>query len=185
MIHVWTDGSGVWDEKQVQPIGYATVIRIDEYVIEIAAWDPAGTNNTAELKAAVIGLQALNIEPCLRDGVTVHSDSEYVINQAQRKWKVNKNHELVGKLQQLSEERKANWVHVPGHSGDWGNERCDVLASYARKQSRLDPAKDKAAVVHCVLYHVSDPSKPLLQKGGQEVCEVFVGEECLRLKLLV
>lgn len=184
MIHVWTDGSGVWDEQQVQPIGYATVIRVEDYILEMAVWDPKGTNNTAELKAAIVGLQALNPGPCLAGGVTVHSDSEYVINQGMARHRTNKNHELVRQLQALVSERKAVFEHVRGHSGDWGNERCDVLAAYARKQSGRDPQRDAAAVTHCSLYHSSDPSKPLLIKGVKEICDVIVGEEHLRLRLL-
>jgi len=185
MIHVWTDGSGVWDDKQLMPIGYASVIRIENYVLELAVWDPKGTNNTAELKAAIVGLQALNVDPCIREGVIVHADSEYVINQGLARHRTNKNHELVKQLQVLCAERQVRFEHVKGHSGDWGNERCDVLAGYARKSVPRNPLKDLASVVHCSLYHFEAPHKPLLVKGVKDVCDVIVEEELLRLRLLV
>jgi ribonuclease HI len=171
--------------KQLMPIGYATVIRIEDFVFEMSVWDPRGTNNTAELKAATIGLQALNVGACLAQGVTVHADSEYVIGQAMKKHKTNKNKELVEQLQVLCAERKAQFEHVRGHSGDWGNERCDVLAGHARKSSMRDPLRDPSAVVHSILYHIGDPKRPLLVKGTKEVCDVIAEGEHLRLSLMV
>lgn len=185
MIQIWTDGSGVWDDKQQMPIGYAAVIRAFDYVIELAGWSPVGTNNRAELLAAIIGLRALNIEPACKEGVLVHCDSQYVIGQASKMQRTNVNHDLVKELQLLSDERMAKWKHVRGHSGDWGNERCDVLAGWARK---LPIDKDKQQVpfiVHFSLYHQDFPQEDLLMKGVKEMCQVNTGQECLRLKLLL
>lgn len=185
MIQIWTDGSGVWDDKQLMPIGYGAVIRTSGYVLELAGWSPTGTNNRAELLAAIIALEALNVEPAKNTGVLVHCDSQYVIGQASKRQRTNVNHDLVHHLQQLSDEREAQWKHVRGHSGDWGNERCDELAGWARRLP-LDPAIQQVPlIVHFSMYHQDHPEENLLLKGVKDVCEVSTGQECLRLKLLL
>lgn len=183
MIYIWSDGSGIFNEAAQPPIGYASVIRIDEWVIELAAWAPRGTNNTAELSAVIMGLHALNVPFCLQHGVTVITDSQYVIGQGSGKFSTNKNHALVKMLQGLAAERNVQWRHVRGHTGDWGNERCDVLAGWSRKQL-LDPATQAPQLVHCKIYLASKPDQPLLDKATSKSVEVLLGDQCVTLKLL-
>lgn len=179
MIQFWTDGSGVYDENQAQPTGYACVGRIDQFVVEIAGRSPVGTNNTAELSAAIMALNSIN--PTYRGPVRIHTDSMYVLNQALGKWRVNANRELVMQLQELQRFRQAEWVHVRGHTGDWGNERADVLAGEARKAAH----HPTAYFTHVRIYHESDPNQILLDKVTQPSVEVVLGGQRCVVRLLI
>lgn len=100
------------------------------------------TNNRMELMAVIDGLERLKTKSI----VTVHTDSQYVINGIikgwAQKWKSNNwfrtknskavNHDLWERLLDLialQHEVKFNWVK--GHAGHIENERCDELAFLA------------------------------------------------------
>lgn len=83
-IELWSDGSGT----MAGPGGWAYVLRaIDwsgEIVREVEASGsmPETTNNRAELTAVIEGLRSLDRPTML----TVHSDSEYVLNPLRKGW---------------------------------------------------------------------------------------------------
>lgn len=85
-----------------------------------------GTNNTAEIQAA--------IEACWwarNNGyyeITIYTDSMYVIGAISKGNKRNKNIELLETLDRAVEHLKIEWVHIKGHSGNKYNELCDALA---------------------------------------------------------
>jgi ribonuclease HI len=97
------------------------------------------TNNKMEMQAAIAALQYLEAfgqsEP-----ITLYTDSEYLINCVTKwikSWKKKgwkkadgnpvQNQDLLESLDQLN-SRLVKWQHVRGHSGNIGNERCDVIA---------------------------------------------------------
>jgi ribonuclease HI len=102
------------------------------------------TNNQMELLAAIRAIEYLNNNGVPKDKwVTIYTDSNYVRfgilfwtkNWIKNNWmKVDKdgkmepvkNKELWESLYELSSERKIYWLHVPGHSGDEGNEKVDI-----------------------------------------------------------
>ena len=135
-ITVHADGS-CWPNPG--PGGWACLIeRPGAGVLELRGSERVTTNNRMELTAAIRGLEALDGLP---GPVTVRSDSEYVVlgiaeGRAARSraagWmkgrKPVKNADLWACLLRLTEERGVRFAHVPGHSGDVWNERCDALA---------------------------------------------------------
>jgi ribonuclease HI len=183
VIDFWTDGSGVWDEKVPQPTGSAWVAKLDDgMVVECACWCPAGTNNTAELSAAIMALEALNPErPVVPHDVRIHTDSMYVLNQALRNHRTKANHALVDRLQRLQDYWRAQWIHVRGHSNNWGNERADVLAGAARKSA----SQATAYFTHIRVYHRTSPENVLLDKVTKPTADVNLeGVRCV-LRLLI
>lgn len=102
------------------------------------------TNNQMELMAAIRAIEYLNNNGVPKDKwVTIYLDSDYVrfgILFWTKKWvknnwmKINKdgqsepvkNVDLWQALYELNSERKIYWLHVPGHSGDEGNEKVDI-----------------------------------------------------------
>ena len=58
----------------------------------------------------------------------IHSDSMYVINCAQGKWKRIKNKEYWKQYDKYSKTKNIKWKWVKGHSGDKYNELVDKLA---------------------------------------------------------
>ena len=96
------------------------------------------TNNRMELMAVIAGLESLK-EPC---GVTVVSDSKYVVDAMRNgwaaKWRANgwkrnkKEHalnpDLWGRLLDLCVKHAVAFEWINGHAGHPQNERCDRLA---------------------------------------------------------
>lgn len=104
------------------------------------------TNNKMEMQAAIAALNFFHASG-QAEPITLYTDSEYLINCVtkwlpgwkKRGWKKAdgkpvQNQELLELLDQLN-TRQVNWQHVRGHSGNIGNERCDVIArSFASGQ---------------------------------------------------
>lgn len=134
---VYSDGSGTTRGK---PGGYGYVILRDgEFHKEGSGQAEETTNNLMELAGAIAGLFTLKNEiSSFKDTywhtVTLLSDSQYVLNQALGKWKVNANRDQVTLLQGLCRLLGVETQHVYGHTGNKWNERCDQLANEARKQ---------------------------------------------------
>jgi ribonuclease HI len=147
---LWTDGSGT----SAGPAGFAYVLRwvppIGQ-IVEVEGSGPMleGTNNRAELTAAIEGLRRLERAQV---AVVVISDSEYVVHgfgsKRVEKWKDNgwvtgsgskrksvANQDLWLELEAEVVRHHCEWVHVRGHAGIRLNERCDELAGAARRQA--------------------------------------------------
>jgi ribonuclease HI len=117
--------------------GYGVVLLVDGQRRELSGGFAHTTNNRMELMACIKGLEAL-------DGtcpVTVHSDSQYVVNGITkgwaRRWKRNnwmrnadepaENSDLWARLLDLCEQHDVEFQWVRGHNGNRENERCDRL----------------------------------------------------------
>ena len=127
MIQIYTDGSCNNNKKG----GYAFIILKQDYNI---IWSDNAktetTNNRMELTAVIESLKCLEKnESCI-----IHTDSQWVINCAQKKWKRNKNLDLWKQYDDESQERKIEFIWVKGHSGDKYNELCDKLAYQEMKK---------------------------------------------------
>jgi ribonuclease HI len=109
------------------------------------AYNPAGTNNTAELNALLYALQLARTEIEADKTVQVRSDSSYGLN-AVTKWAAGwkkrgwrkadgeiKNLEIIQELHALylEIEEDVNLQHVSAHVGIEGNELADRMAMLA------------------------------------------------------
>ncbi len=129
------------------PGGYGVVLLCQEHRKELYVGFKRTTNNRMELWGAIAGLESLKRS----SNVTVHTDSQYVVNGIMKgwaqKWKQNRwiksdkqkalNSDLWEKLLSLCLEHKVEFVWVKGHAGDIENERCDVLAKQAAEGQGL------------------------------------------------
>jgi ribonuclease HI len=91
--------------------------------------DSKTTNNRMELTAAI---EALRLLP---DGtpVLLRSDSQYLVNTINLRWKRNANADLWKQLDEEMSRRKVRFEWVRGHAGDVLNDRADRLALEAAK----------------------------------------------------
>jgi len=98
------------------------------------------TNNRMELLAVISGLEKLK-QKCR---VTVHSDSQYVVNGIEKGWALSwkeknwikkgepvPNADLWSRLLELVEQHEVTFNWVRGHNGHPENERCDQMATEA------------------------------------------------------
>ena len=120
-IHIYTDGSC---QVNPGPGGWAAIIEEGGQKRELAGHKDGTTNNRMEVTAAIKGLEAT---PEGSD-VTIHSDSQYLVNTMTRNWKRNANQDLWTGLDALVRVRRVKWEWVRGHAGHPENERADSLA---------------------------------------------------------
>ncbi len=145
-IEIYTDGSskgnpgpGGWAFVAVYPNATGE-IRVDE----MGGRESNTTNNRMELMAVIEGIKFF--ESYYSDPETVEYlirlDSAYVLNGATKwihgwqakGWKTAdksdvKNVDLWQKMSDVMVGKKIVWKLLPGHSGIYGNERCDVIAT--------------------------------------------------------
>lgn len=137
---IFTDGSS---RGNPGPGGWGAVILTPDIALEIGGREDKTTNNRMELTAVISALEKSENEK----EITIQTDSAYVINGITRwvkGWKKNNwkttakidvlNKDLWETLDNLVAHKVINWKLVKGHSGNPGNERCDVIAtSFADK----------------------------------------------------
>lgn len=131
-ISVYTDGSSTG--AALGPIGMGWLVTDwDEIITAGSEGGPTGTNNIAELQAAIQGLRAV-IDRGLHVGndVELVSDSQYALHLADGTYKANANKDIVRILQGLFKQANATSRWVRGHSGDIFNDKVDELAKSGR-----------------------------------------------------
>lgn len=129
-VLIWTDGS--CRRNPGGPGGWAALLRYGEIERELFGAELSTTNNRMEMLAAIMALEALK-RPCQ---VILYTDSKY-LQLGMIKWrlwrpgKAKKNPDLWARLRVLAEVHTIEWRWVQGHSGQFENERVDVLARRA------------------------------------------------------
>ena len=99
MIDIYTDGSCLGNPG---PGGWAAIIVEGGVKRNLSGGAPGTTNNRMELSAAIEGLEAVPKNAV----VTVHSDSQYLVNTMTRNWKRKVNLDLWGSLDSLVASRE-------------------------------------------------------------------------------
>ncbi|MBD2208505.1 ribonuclease HI [Calothrix sp. FACHB-156] len=134
---IYTDGACTGNPG---PGGWGVVVYFsDGSIHELGGASTHTTNNKMEMQAAIAGLQFLQTSGQTQS-ITLYTDSEYLINSVtkwikgwkQRGWKKAdgkpvQNQDLLETLDELN-SYIVKWEYVRGHSGNVGNERCDVIA---------------------------------------------------------
>ncbi|WFU26312.1 ribonuclease HI [Bradyrhizobium sp. CB1717] len=137
-VNIWCDGSAAPTNPGV--VGAGAVILADGIRVELFGGGWRGTNNAAELAAAIMAIEALP------DGcrAIVISDSEYLIKGMtmwRHKWRARDfkkngtdmaNADRWRKLDAMTAGRSIGWKWVGGHNGDRMNELADQLATRGR-----------------------------------------------------
>lgn len=87
------------------------------------------TNNYAEYMGIVLLLEFLYLNK--HTGVTIHSDSELVVNQVNQSWQINDEslRKMATKAYGLLSNGRHTLVHIKGHAGHKGNERADEICN--------------------------------------------------------
>ncbi|TAF05006.1 MAG: ribonuclease HI [Nostocales cyanobacterium] len=134
---IYTDGACTGNPG---PGGWGVVVYFsDGSIHEMGDASRHTTNNKMEMQAAIAALEFFATSGQTQP-ITLHTDSEYLINSVtkwmpgwkKKGWKKSdgnpvQNQDLLETLDQLN-SKLIKWQHVRGHSGNIGNERCDVIA---------------------------------------------------------
>jgi len=184
LLELYTDGSCL--SNPGGPGGWGVVVLSDGQVAEeLAGSDPETTNNRMELTAAIRGLERV---PAGTD-VTLHSDSEYLINTMTRGWKRRRNNDLWAQLDRLVADRKVTWRWVQGHADNEMNILADRLAVEAAKSGTnpeprgpLRPAPETGPEPK--LTHVDETGRArMVDVGGKAVSDrVAVARGAVRMQ---
>lgn len=111
--------------KNPGPGGYGAILIYNDIEKEIyGSSDGDTTNNRMEITAAIKALQALKYK-CK---VNVFTDSQYVVNTMNGKFKKSKNKDLWDILDEEVAKHEVSFLWIKGHSGNRYNERVDTLA---------------------------------------------------------
>ena len=137
-ICIHTDGAS---QGNPGPSSWAAVLQWKLKTKEISGFVKYGTNNQMEMMAVIEALKAIKKAG---EKIVIFTDSQYVyygITEWIHGWKKNgwknrnkkevANKPLWVQLDQLREGHEIIWNWVPGHSGNKGNERADVLCKEA------------------------------------------------------
>ena len=141
-ITIYTDGSSIGNPG---PGGYGIVMLVEgeAYKKEFSQGFKFTTNNRMELLAVIIALEKIKIK---NSNVTIFTDSKYVSDAVEKGWvfdwekknfKNKKNPDLWMRFLNIYNEHKIKFRWVKGHSNDFYNDRCDLLANNAAKSSNL------------------------------------------------
>jgi ribonuclease HI len=123
--------------------GYGVVLMSGSHRKEISEGFRLTTNNRMELLAVIKGLEALKKKDTT---VKLYTDSQYVANAVNKGWvfdwerkhfKKKKNQDLWIRFLDLYRQHNVTLFWLKGHNNDPENERCDILAVNASKQSDL------------------------------------------------
>jgi len=139
-VIIYTDGACSGNPG---PGGYGIVLISGKHRKEISEEYRLTTNNRMELMAAIKGLEALKKQSTL---VKLHTDSQHLANAINKGWvfdwerkyfKKKKNQDLWIRFLDLYRRHNVTLVWVKGHNNDTENERCDILAVNASRESAL------------------------------------------------
>lgn len=129
-IHLYTDGSCLRNGEPDACCGWAYIVtqkNKDTHISRSGGWR-GGTNNQAEMTAAIEGLRAAG-EISYTLPITLYSDSKYVIETLKGNFSIKKNHQLWQIL--FAEARKFLHIQfewVRGHSDNPYNNEVDRMA---------------------------------------------------------
>ncbi len=131
-VSMYTDGSCFRNGSETAIGGYCAILTFGTHERIIHGYESRTTNNRMELRAIIEGVKALKAP----SSITVYTDSMYVVKGAAslRSWlKDSRPHANMDLWQELIDAGKQgkhhlSFQHVPGHSGNPMNERCDKIA---------------------------------------------------------
>ncbi|MCZ2392655.1 MAG: ribonuclease HI [Chitinophagales bacterium] len=135
IVEIYTDGAS---RGNPGPGGLGVILRTNSKEKRISMGFRKTTNNRMELRAVIVGLEALK-----KDGlnVIIYSDSKYVTDSINKGWLFNwikkenfsnkKNEDLWRQFLLSYSKHHVRFIWIKGHADNYYNNLCDELATVA------------------------------------------------------
>jgi ribonuclease HI len=151
-IEIWCDGACRGNGTNHSVGGYGVVLKFGAATKTLNGAQYDTTNNAQEIRAAIVGLQAITNKYY---NVVVYTDSAYVVNCIENKWykkwmingwKTSKGTPVLNVplwnelIKECASFLNVKFVHVKGHQGIGENETADMLANIAIDELELSRA---------------------------------------------
>jgi ribonuclease HI len=140
-IAIYTDGSCIGNPG---PGGWGVIILLKDREVQIKGGEPDTTNNRMEMTAVINALRWLRTEANVNEEnaknheITIHSDSNLIIQTLIQNWKKKANTDLWAQIDKLRSWLNIEWIWVKAHDTNKHNNKVDEIAlSEAMKQKRL------------------------------------------------
>ena len=141
-VTIYCDGSSLGNGREVTRAAAVALLGYQGLWRAFGIYLGKATNQQAEIVAAALGLEALK-EPCR---VSLHTDSRYVIETMEGRYRRKTNHEWWKRLDEASARHKVEWNWSKGHDGHVIQEAADRAARKIAALGHVEPAVLQDAV---------------------------------------
>lgn len=145
-ITVYTDGSTIGNGKEDSVCGWACKLMWNGNVLVKSGSDIGRTNNQMEMRAVLEAMRSITKKSI---PVEVYSDSKYVVETLNGKYRMHKNQVLWHSL--LIEKAKfkdIKFIWVKGHDKDQHNNEVDKIAA-GESQKAAEKIQKRGGDDHC------------------------------------
>jgi len=142
-VTIVCDGSSLGNGRGETRAAAVAVLEFKGFWKAVGEYLGNATNQQAEIAAAMIGLKSLK-EPCV---VHLLSDSRYVIETMNGRWKKKANQDWWKKLEHAAAKHDITWEWTKGHAGHEIQEIADKTARKIAALGRADRDLLEDAVV--------------------------------------
>ena len=135
LVEIYTDGAASNnDNADIRVGGWGAVLLCNGHEKYISGRVEGATNNQMELQAVLSSLKVLKATGL---ELKIYTDSQYVINMLDKRYKAKANKKLIHETLDLLWPHKIEFIKVEGHSGNKWNEIANDLAQEARSKEVL------------------------------------------------
>ena len=142
LVTIFCDGSSLGNGRDVARAAAVALLGYQGLWRAFGAYLGKATNQQAEIAAAALGLEALK-ESCR---VRLNSDSKYVIETMQGRFRRKTNHDWWKRLDEASARHQVEWHWAQGHAGHVIQEAADKAARKIAALGHVEPAVLQDAV---------------------------------------
>jgi ribonuclease HI len=142
LVTIFCDGSSLGNGRDEARAAAVALLGYQGLWRAFGAYLGRATNQQAEIVAAALGLEALK-EPCR---VRLHTDSRYVVETMNGRFRRKTNHEWWKRLDEASRRHQVEWHWAQGHAGHIIQEAADKAARKIAALGHVEPAVLQDAV---------------------------------------
>jgi ribonuclease HI len=159
-VTIYCDGSSLGNGREETRAAAVAMLGYQGLWRAFGSYLGRATNQQAEIAAAALGLEAMR-EPCR---VRLHTDSRYVVETMNGRFRRKTNHDWWKRLDQASERHQVEWLWEQGHAGHPIQEAADRAARKIAALGHVEPAVLQDAVdrVGVIEPETEDPAEPEL-----------------------